>query len=55
MASAGQSEAKQLFVDRILAQAAIQGVAFSAAERYVLSRSESDHDFQSDRALTAAF
>ncbi len=55
MASAGQSEAKQFFVAKILAHAAVLGLPFSAGERYMLSWSESDPHFTQDAALTAAF
>ncbi len=55
MRNAGQSEAKQFFVARILAQAAAEGVPFSTAERYMLSWSESDPHLTQQAALTAAF
>lgn len=55
MKFAGQPEAKEFFVARILAQAAAQGAPLSPAERYMLSWSESDPAFTQDPALTAAF
>ena len=62
MAFAGPSEGKQLFVDTVLAQAAIYGLAFSARQNRTSCRGwtqtpklESDPDFHVARALTAAF
>lgn len=52
---AGQAEAKLFFVAKILAQGALQGLSFSAAERYMLSWSESDPHFTRDAGLIAAF
>lgn len=55
MRFAGQAEAKQFFVDKISAEAAAQGLPLSAAERYMLSWSESDPHFVQAPALTEAF
>ncbi len=55
MRFAGQAEAKQFFVGKIVAEATAQSLPLSAAERYMLSWSESDPSFVQDPALTAAF
>lgn len=55
MRFAGPGEAKQFFVDKIVAEATAQALPLSAAERYMLAWSESDPHFVQDRALTAAF
>ena len=55
MTFAGPLEAKQFFVDKILAEAGVQSVPISAAERYMLSWSESDPEFHRNAVLTTAF
>lgn len=46
-----QTEAKRLFVEKVLTQARIEGVSLSDAERKMLSWSESDPDFATDLQL----
>jgi hypothetical protein len=46
-----QGQAKRFFVDKIAAQAETEGTPLSAAERQMLSFSESDPEFTVDPAL----
>ena len=46
-----QTEAKRLFVEKVVMQAQLEGVSLSDAERTMLSWSESDPDFVADRQL----
>jgi len=46
-----QTEAKRLFVEKVVTQAGMVGVLLSDAERKMLSWSESDHDFVVDPQL----
>jgi hypothetical protein len=43
-----QADAKRFFVDQVLAQASVEGIRLSEAERHMLSWSESDPDFTPD-------
>jgi hypothetical protein len=49
------SMAKTFFVDKVISQAQIEGGAFSEAEKYMLSWSESDPAFVQDQALNKQF
>jgi len=46
-----QSEAKRLFVEKVVSQARLEGISLSEAERTMLSWSESDPDFVVDPEL----
>jgi hypothetical protein len=46
-----QAGAKRFFVEKVVAQAQVEGVPLSAAERRMLSWSESDPDFVVDPQL----
>jgi hypothetical protein len=46
-----QTEAKRLFVEKVVMQARLEGVSLSDAERTMLSWSESDPDFVIDPQL----
>jgi hypothetical protein len=46
-----QTEAKRLFVEKVVMQARLEGVSLSDAERAMLSWSESDPDFVVDPQL----
>ena len=46
-----QTEAKRFFVDKVVAQARVEGVTLSNAEREMLSWSESDPEFVVDPEL----
>jgi len=46
-----QGQAKRFFVDRIVAQAATDGIPLSEAERQMLGFSESDPEYVVDPAL----
>ena len=46
-----QTEAKRLFVEKVVMQAQLEGVSLSDAERTMLSWSESDPGFVADRQL----
>ena len=46
-----QTEAKRLFVDKVLAQAGLEGIALSDAEQKMLFWSESDPDWVVDLEL----
>lgn len=46
-----QTDAKQFFVEKVVMQAQLEGVALSDAERTMLSWSESDPDFVVDSQL----
>jgi hypothetical protein len=48
-----QTEAKRLFVEKVVTQARLEGVSLSDAERTMLSWSESDPDFVVDPQLPA--
>ena len=50
-----QSEAKSFFVNKILNQAEYEGVNLSAAERYMLTWSESDPSFVQNPKLNEKF
>ena len=48
---ASQSQAKRFFVEKIVAQAELEGIPLSDAERQMLSFSESDPEFIVDPAV----
>jgi len=52
---ATQGQAKRFFVDKIVAQAAADGVRLSDAERWMLSFSESDPEFVVGQPLEEEF
>jgi hypothetical protein len=51
---ATQTDAKRFLVGRVIEQATAEGVSLSAAERHMLSWSESDPDFEPDFQLVEA-
>ncbi len=46
-----QSDAKRIFVEKVLTEAQMEGVSLTEAERRMLSWSESDPDFKADPVL----
>src|SRR5262245_33696341 len=50
---ATETDAKTFFIERVLAQAQIEGVDLSRAERHALAWSESDRTFRLDPELAA--